>query len=343
MVCNRDLSQLQVGPLLESYLTRRARRFPNAAFCPLFLNVRSSLHAGHVPPSAILLIVGAVACFSLLDSIVKFLATRYSVPMLVWARYAVQAIAIVLWLGPTMRSQLLHTRQLRLQLARGAILLVSSLLFFNALKYLPLAEATAINYTTPTLVILLSVVVLKERMTPPRWAFVAAGLAGMLLIVRPSAAILHSGALLALGAAGFYATFQIMTRKLSAEDPRVTLFYSALCGTVLLTLVLPFVDQPAEMPWLHIALVGIMGVLGTAGHFLFILAFRNAPASGLTPFTYMQIVWATLLGWGVFGHFPDAAALAGMAIIAGSGLLLAWHERRRAPVLAETQEPTAID
>ena len=138
-----------------------------------------------MPPSAILLIVGAVACFSLLDSIVKFLATRYSVPMLVWARYAVQAIAIVLWLGPTMRSQLLRTRQLRLQLARGAILLVSSLLFFNALKYLPLAEATAINYTTPTLVILLSVVVLKERMTPPRWAFVAAGLAGMLLIVRP--------------------------------------------------------------------------------------------------------------------------------------------------------------
>ena len=298
---------------------------------------------GNVPASAILLIVGAVACFSLLDSIVKFLATRYSVPMLVWARYAVQAIAIALWLGPTMRGELVRTRQLPLQLARGTILLVSSLLFFNALKYLPLAEATAINYTTPTLVILLSVVVLKERMTLPRWAFVGAGLLGMLLVVRPGAAILHGGALLALGAAGFYATFQIMTRKLSAEDPRVTLFYSALCGTVLLTLLLPFVDRPGEMPWTHIALVGIMGALGTAGHFLFILAFRHAPASGLTPFTYMQIVWATLLGWAAFGHFPDAAALAGMAIIAGSGLLLAWHERRRARVVAETQEPTAID
>ncbi len=133
----------------------------------------------------------------------------------------------------------------------------------------------------------------------------------MLLVVRPGAAILHGGALLALGAAGFYATFQIMTRKLSAEDPRVTLFYSALCGTVLMTLLLPFVDHPADMPWTHIVLVGIMGMLGTAGHFLFILAFRHAPASGLTPFTYMQIVWATLLGWALFGHFPDVSGARG--------------------------------
>ena len=155
--------------------------------------MKPSRHPGHVPPSAILLIVGAVGCFAVLDSIVKFLAVRYSVPLLVWARYTLQALAIVLWLGPTMRSDLLRTSQPWLQLARGTILLVSSLLFFNALKYLPLAEATAINYTTPTLVILLSVVVLKERMTLPRWAFVVAGLAGMLFVVRPGAAILHGG------------------------------------------------------------------------------------------------------------------------------------------------------
>jgi len=305
--------------------------------------VNPARHPASVPLSAILSIVGAVGCFAVLDSIVKFLAVRYSVPLLVWARYALQAVAILLWLGPTMKTTLVRTSQPWLQVARGTILLCSSLLFFNALKYLPLAEATAINYTTPTLVILLSVVVLKERMTLPRWAFVVAGMAGMLLVVRPGAEILHGGALLALGAAGFYATFQIMTRKLSAEDPRVTLFYSALCGTALLTLLLPFVDLPTNMPWGHVALVGIMGMLGTAGHFLFILAFQHAPASGLTPFTYVQIVWATLLGWMLFGHFPDAPALAGMAIIAGSGLLLAWHERRRARVVAETPEPVAID
>jgi drug/metabolite transporter (DMT)-like permease len=305
--------------------------------------VSPSRQPGHVPVSAILLIVGAVLCFAVLDSIVKFLAMLYPVPLLVWARYAVQALAIVLWLGPSMRSRLLHTRQPRLQIARGTTVLLSSLCFFNALKFLPLAEATAINYTTPTLVILLSVVVLKERMTMPRWAFVVAGMAGMLLIVRPGAAILHGAALLALVGAGFYAAFQIMTRKLSAEDPRVTLFYSAVCGTVLMTLLLPFVERDVDMPWTHVALVGVMGMLGTAGHFLFILAFRHAPASGLTPFTYMQIVWATLLGLVLFGQFPDAPALIGMAVIAGSGLTLTWHERRRALALVETAEPTAID
>jgi drug/metabolite transporter (DMT)-like permease len=296
-----------------------------------------------VPFSAILLIVGAVGCFAVLDSIVKFLAMRYPVPLLVWARYAVQAVVILLWLGPTMRLRLLQTERPGLQIARGTTVLLSSLCFFNALKFLPLAEATAINYTTPTLVILLSVLVLKERMTWPRWAFVAAGTAGMLLVVRPGAAILHGAALLALVGAAFYATFQIMTRKLSAEDPRVTLFYSALCGTVLMTLLLPFVDREVDMPWPHVMLVGIMGMLGTAGHFLFILAFRHAPASGLTPFTYMQIVWATLLGLVLFSQFPDALALLGMAVIAGSGLLLTWHERRRALALVATAEPTAID
>ena len=161
--------------------------------------------------------------------------------------------------------------------------------------------------------------------------------------MRPGAAILHGAALLALVGAGFYATFQIMTRKLSAEDPRVTLFYSALCGTVLMTLPLPLIDHNVDMPWPHMLLVGVAGVLGTTGHFLFILAFRHAPASGLTPFTYLQLVWATLLGWALFGQFPDVLALVGMAIIAGSGLLLTWHERRRAQVIAEIPEPTAID
>jgi drug/metabolite transporter (DMT)-like permease len=110
-----------------------------------------------------------------------------------------------------------------------------------------------------------------------------------------------------------------------------------------MTLLLPFVDREVDMPWPHVMLVGIMGMLGTAGHFLFILAFRHAPASGLTPFTYMQIVWATLLGWALFAQFPDVPALAGMAIIAGSGLWLTWHERRRALATAATPEPTAID
>jgi len=88
-------------------------------------------------------------------------------------------------------------------------------------------------------------------------------------------------------------------------------------------------------------LLGLIGVLGTVGHFLFILAFQRANASALTPFTYMQLVFATLIGWLVYNDFPDALTLAGMGLIAGSGLLLTWHERRRA--LMAPAEPTTID
>ena len=248
----------------------------------------------HVPPSAIGLIVGAVLCFTILDATVKHLADRYPIPLLVWARYTVQTLVVLLWLLPKMGAGLFRTPRLRLMLVRGAILPLSSLCFFSALKYLPLAEATAINYGTPILVIILAVAFLGERMTRPRIALVLAGIAGMFLIVRPGSVVFQGAALLALGSAVFYGTFQILTRMLAGEDSRVLLFYPAIIGTVMMTALLPWLGIDVAMPWSDIAFIGVAGLLGTIGHFLFILAFQRAPASALTPFTYMQLVWATL-------------------------------------------------
>ena len=132
----------------------------------------------HVPPSAILLIVASVLCFTLLDATVKLLTERYPVPLLVWARYAMQMLIMLLWLAPQMGVSLLRTRRLRLHLARAVLLPLSSLCFFSALKFLPLAETTAINYTTPVLVIVLAVVFLDERMTRHRIALVLACIGG---------------------------------------------------------------------------------------------------------------------------------------------------------------------
>lgn len=296
---------------------------------------------GHIPASAVALIVGSVLCFSVLDGIVKSLAPHYPVPLLVWARWGVQALAMVLWLGPTMGRALLRTAHLRTHLVRAVILLASSLLFVSSLRFLPLADATALNYSTPTLVVIMAVIFLHEKMTRPRIAFIVAGLAGMGLIVRPGAEILHGAALLALGAAVCYAIFQILTRKLAGEDSRVLLFYPAFVGTLLMTALLPWLTLPQHMPWLHVAMIVTGGIFGTLGHFLFILAFQRAPASGLTPFTYMQLVWATLVGWIAFGDFPDGYTLFGMSVIGGSGLLLTWHERRQP--LGQMHEPMTID
>jgi drug/metabolite transporter (DMT)-like permease len=295
----------------------------------------------HIPATAVLMIVGAVATFSIMDATIKTMLPRLPVPFLVWARWTFQVVAMVIWLGPTLGLGMVKTGRLRLQLLRGLLLISSSLCFFMALGSLPLAEATAINYTTPVLVILLAVLFLGERMTPPRIAFVVAGIVGMLLIVRPGADLFRGASLLVLGSASFYAVFQILTRVMAREDPRVMLLYPALVGAAVMTVAWPFFGSRLDLTWLDMAKLLMVGVLGTAGHFLLILAFQRAPASALTPFTYAHLVFATMVGWLVFGDFPDALTLVGMAVIGGSGLLLTWHERRRA--LMAPAEPTAID
>ena len=284
----------------------------------------------HVPTSAILLVVASVLCFTLLDAITRYTTQLYPVPLLVWARYGVQMLAMIAWLGPGMRFDMLRTRRPGLQIVRSIVLLASSMLFVTALRSLPLAEATALNYSTPVIVVLMGRLFLKERMTPMRIAFVLAGVLGMLLIVRPGSSVFQGGALYALSAALFYAGYQILTRLLAGENPRVLLFYPALVGTLLLSVFAPGFDWPAHMPWTHVGLIVAAGLFGTLGHFLFILAFRHAPASAITPFTYMQLVWATLVGFIAYRHFPDGYTIAGMAVIAGSGLVIALHERRRA-------------
>ncbi|MFO1322443.1 MAG: DMT family transporter [Burkholderiales bacterium] len=295
----------------------------------------------HVPPAAVLMIVGAVACFSVSDSIIKGLASRHPVPLLVWARWGFQVLAMLIWLAPKMGTRMLHTRQLPMQLLRGVLLIGSSMCFMSALKFLPLADATALNYMTPTLVILIAIVFLHERLTLPRLSFVAAGIAGMLMIVQPGADIFNRASLLALASAACYAVYQVTTRMLAGEDPRVTLFYPALVGAAIMTLVWPWFGTTIDVTWIEVGLMATIGVFGTAGHFLLILAFQRAPASALTPFTYVHLVFATLIGWLAFGQLPDGLTFAGMALIAGSGLWLTWHERRRA--LIAPPEPTAVD
>lgn len=294
-----------------------------------------------IPASAVMMIVGAVACFSVSDSIIKALASRYPVPLLVWARWGAQVVAMLVWLAPSMGFEMVRTRQLRMQLVRGVLLIGSSLCFMSALQYMPLADATALNYTTPMLVIVLAMVFLNERLTAARVAFVAAGVTGMLMIVKPGAEIFQGASLLALASAVCYSVYQITTRMLAAEDPRVSLFYPALVGVALMTLVWPWFGSRIDVAWTDVVLMLAIGVLGTVGHLLFILAFQRAPASALTPFTYAHLVFATLIGWLAFGDLPGGLTVAGMALVAGSGLLLTWHERRRA--LLAPAEPTAVD
>lgn len=281
--------------------------------------------AEHSPLRGILLLFCSLFFFAALDATAKYLAQSYSVPLLVWARYCVHCLLMTLILGPRLGRSLIRTRHPRLVILRGLFLVGCTAFGVAALARMPLAETTAIAFTAPLLVALLAGPLLGERLTPLRWGVVLIGFAGVLLIARPGGEITLGGAGLALGAAACFAAYQILTRRLAASESTVTLlFYTALSGSVVTSLALPFFHADLVVPPPGDALlICALGVLGGSGHFLLTRAFRHAPASLLSPFTYLQLVWATLLGAAIFGHWPDVPAFLGMAIIVAGGVVLA--------------------
>jgi len=292
------------------------------------------------PLRGILMIMTAVAMFTVLDSIAKYLSRFYPVPGIVWARYAFHLLFVVVILGPRMKLALVRTKHLGLQIVRGTLLAASSMLFFSALKFMPMAEASSISFVSPMLVTLLGVVLLQEKVEPARWLAVAAGFIGVLIIVRPGSGVFSWVAVLPLATAASFAVYQILTRKLAGVDsPYTSLFYSGLVGTVMLAAVLPFQwTTPTSVA--HALLLPAIGFIGGLSHLILIRAFDQASVSTLAPFSYTQLIWVLVSGYVVFGDFPDHWSLVGIVVIMASGIYIATHqqlsERQRRAELQET-------
>jgi drug/metabolite transporter (DMT)-like permease len=299
------------------------------------------------PGLGIALVLAAVCCFAGMDTLVKRLGQGLPVLPLLWARYAFQAGAMGLWLalanGPGFR-----TAHPRFQAMRGALLLGSSAAAFYALQYLPVAEFTSINMLAPVIVTLLAAWVLHEPVSRLRWALVAGGFTGAVIVIRPGGALFGWPVLLPIAGACCYATFQILTSKLSAlESPYTTHFYTGATGALVLTPVLlaSGIDLRALVADAGVGTLGAIlaiGLLGTVGHLLLILAFGMAPTSTLMPFLYAQIAAAALLGWVAFRQLPDAWAWAGMALLGICGAASAWLNVREASA-ARPASPVALD
>ncbi len=272
---------------------------------------------------AILVAIGLMTLsgllFAVMNAIVKALLARYPVLMLLWARtfFHVLFVAIVI---PAAVTGALRTSEPEIQLARSVLLGASTLLNFTALLYLPLGDVAAITFLSPILVAAIALVVLRERVGLLRWAAIGTGFLGALLIVRPTGAGIGPGAVLALGCAAAYAIYQISTRMVREAEPLVSLLFSGLVGAVLFTLLLPW-GWRTPGP-LDLALMAATGVLGAIGHLMIILALRRAEASRVSPFNYLQLVWAMAASYLAFGDVPSPATLLGAAIIVGSGLWL---------------------
>lgn len=250
--------------------------------------------------------------------------------LVVWARYAGQMIAVTPFARHRVGPAFWHTGHLRMQLLRSAMLLIATLSFFGALRFLPIGEASSISALAPVVIVLLSPWLLGERPGRARLAAAFAGFAGVLILLRPGSAVLHPAALLLFVTAITNALYGMLTRKLAGDSAYTTLFYSALVGTVVLTPFVPLAIDPSAWTWRGAGLFALLGVLAGVGHGLVTRAFLRAPASLLAPFSYLQILWSTAAGYLVFDHLPDGWSFAGMAVIVASGIALAFQERRRA-------------
>lgn len=282
------------------------------------------------PLLGIVLALLAVVLFSTLDVSTKYLSQRFPVPLLVWARYTVHLLLMVVFLGPRLRSRLFVTRHPMQHVLRSILLLITSLGGVAAFQRMPLAETTAIIFASPVIVVLLARPFLGERIGALRWLAVLLGFGGVLMVARPGSGLVADGVIYALVSAVAYALYQLLTRRMAAtESPVTLLFYTALIGCGAMSLVIPWLDHGPTPSGTDYTMMALVGLLAGSGHFLLTRAFREAPASLLSPMLYGQLLWSMLFGWLVFAHLPDAIALAGMLVIGTAGVLIAVDSQRR--------------
>ncbi|MEQ7921556.1 DMT family transporter [Xanthomonas sp. WHRI 1810A] len=280
------------------------------------------------PLKGIAFIVLATLLFSSHDTLSKYLSGFYPIIMVVWVRYLVHTLLMACIFMPSAGLRVLRTKRPGMQALRAACLLGTSLLFTTGLMFIPLAEATAVNFLAPLLVTALSVPLLKEHVSRGQWIAVLVGFSGVLVIVHPGGELFTPAVLLPLGSAMCFACYQLLTRLVAAHDsPTTSNFFAGLFNTLVMSALVPFFWQPPQ--WQHIPLMLALGSCGMVAHLLLTQAFRFAAPAMLAPFGYCQIVFAGLLGFIFFDHAPSLTAQIGIAIICLSGLAAAWQQGRK--------------
>lgn len=274
----------------------------------------------------------AVALISGQEAMAKYLGQSLPMLQVIGARYFGHLLLMIVVLMPRNGLNLFKAKRPLVQIGRSGLLLIDTALFFFSLTMIGLAEATAIFFCVPILVVLLSVPLLGERLEWSRLVAVIIGFIGMLVIIRPGTDAIGIGALLTFGAAICASIFNIVTRKLADEDPvPVTMFFTALAGALVMLMIVPFIwENPAG--WQQWTTLLLIGIAGGAAHSCIIASHFFAPASTVAPFMYSQIFWALGFGYLLFGALPDKFTVFGGAIVIASGLYLLRRFRNQADI-----------
>ena len=273
----------------------------------------------------IALFLAAILNFACLDTLAKYMTRDYNVVQIAWGRYVFSAAFLLLLVPRYGLWRPLRSARPWFQIARALLLAAVSLMFFTSVSFLPLADVTAIGFVAPLILTALAHFVLREKIAGRRWAAIAVGLFGVLVIIRPGFDVVHWAAFIAVAMATSNAVYQLATRMLAGVDSaQTTIFYTGIVGAIAFSLLVPFFwSAPSLGGWVAMAALGLFGGLG---HYLLIQAYALAPASLLAPYTYTAIVWVTIMGYVVFGDFPDVWTIAGAAIVIASGIYVFYRE-----------------
>ncbi len=303
-------------------LDTRVRFCHNSAMTTLFA---PPTHAA--TRRGILLMLLGILLFTAMDALAKGLISRYPAPQVIWARFAGQALAVALILGPRVPATL-RTAHPWLHMVRSACQMGATSFFFISLGYIGLAEATALTDINPVLITLGAALFLGERLGPRRILGVIAAMIGALIVVRPGLGVFTPAALLPLACAVCYAGNALLTRHIGQrEGPWTSLLHAALFGSIAMGAVLPFAWQPiaaADLP-----LFVILGCLGTAAQLCVIRSFSMAEASAVAPFGYVGLIFATFWGIVLYQEWPDRWTVLGALVIVSAGLYV-WHRETQA-------------
>lgn len=261
------------------------------------------------------------------DSITKILVRDHDVIQVLWVRYAVLLVGTLLLILRRGGPSIVLTRRFPLHALRSLIAAASSLLFMSSLRFIPLADAIAIVFIGPLLGVALSVPMLGERVGPYRWAAVCVGFLGALVIMRPGLGIVHwASSLAALSALAWWLQ-QIMIRQLATTEHALsTLFWMAAISLVVIAPALPFTWTPLTAT--TATLMVLTGAIAMVVQICIVKSIEYAPISAIAPFSYFQITSAIVLGWFVFGDWPDVATWCGLVVVIASGLFVAYRERK---------------
>ena len=268
----------------------------------------------------------AMMMFSATDGAAKYLSSDIAPQQIIFLRFVIVLILILLFCIYRGQWNILKTTQPTLQILRGLLLAVCSLIFYFALKHLPLELCAAIGFVSPLFVTALSIPFLGERVGLRRWIAVLIGLLSVLMILRPGGVSFQLAMLLPLGSSLCWAMALVLTRLMRGSEQALTvLAWSSLVGVAaVFPLVWPVWVTPNASQWMILILLGVFNGLG---QYLVIRAFMLASASLLAPFSYSIIIWSMLIGLIIFNSFPDGITLVGTAILIAAGLYI-WHREK---------------